>query len=109
MASIEMARAAALTDAQARNYVIRSLRLARAAYRKADTAGEREERELDRLIKRKTRMNVTQLVTLAERYNEYRTLADGAALPLADAMEMASQFGTGVTVRKQNPRLKGGR
>ena len=109
MASIGFEKAASLTDAQARNYVIRALRQARAAYRKADTAGEVEERELDRLIKRLTRINATQLVGLAEKYNKYRGLADDIAQPLADAMEVASQFGTIATVQKKNPRLKGGR
>lgn len=109
MGSIALQQAAALTDAQARNYVIRALRLARQAYRKADTAGEVEERDLDRLIKRLTRINANQLVVLAEKYNKYRALADAIAQPLADAMEVAASFGTGNIVSTKNPRLKGGR
>jgi hypothetical protein len=109
MASLGFQQAAALTDAQARNYVIRALRAARAAYRKADTAGEVEERDLDRLIKRLTRINGPQLVILAEKYNKYRDLADKVAQPLADAMEIANQFGNSGIVKRVNPRLKGGR
>lgn len=91
MASIEAGR---LTDAQARNLVIKALRQARKAYRAADTAGEKEERELDRLIKRKTRMNATQLVTLAERYKAYVTLCNRIQLPLQDAYNVAALFGS---------------
>lgn len=87
-----ISNAARLTDAQARNLVIKALRQARAAYRAADTAGEKEERELDRLIKRKTRINANQLVTLGERYKAYLELCTKAQLPLANAYEVASNF-----------------
>lgn len=109
MESLGLQQAAALTDAQARNYVIRALRKARQAYRTADTAGEVEERELDRLIKRLTRINATQLVSLANKYNKYRALADAIAQPLADAMEIATVFGNSAVISRKNPRLKGGR
>jgi hypothetical protein len=81
-----------LTDAQARNLVIKALRQARAAYRAADTAGEKEERELDRLIKRKTRINASSFTTLVKRYNEYQKLCTAVQVPLSDAMGVASQF-----------------
>lgn len=81
-----------LTDAQARNLVIKALRQARAAYRKADTAGEKEERELDRLIKRKTRINAASLATVSQRYKAYLLLCGLAAVPLADAYDVASNF-----------------
>lgn len=81
-----------LTDAQARSLVVRALRQARAAYRAADTAGEREERELDRLIKRKTRISANQLNTLANRYSAYLKLTQAAQGPLANAYEVASNF-----------------
>ena len=109
MASIGFQQAAALTDAQARNYVIRALRKARQAYRAADTAGEVEERDLDRLIKRLTRINGPQLVKLAEKYNKFKVLTEAIAVPLADAMEIANQFGSAGIVQRVNPRLKGGR
>jgi hypothetical protein len=109
MASLDLGIAAGLTDAQARNYVIRALRKARQAYRKADTAGEVEERDLDRLIKRLTRINATQLVVLAEKYNKYMQLCNAVQLPLSDAMEMAATFGNAMTIKTRNPRLRGGR
>jgi hypothetical protein len=54
--------------------------------------GEREERELDRLIKRKTRINASSFTTLVKRYNDYQTLANNIQRPLGDAMAIASQF-----------------
>lgn len=81
-----------LTDAQARNLVIKALRRARAAYRAADTLGEREEREYDRLIKRKTRINSGSFQTLTARYDQYVKLVEAIQVPLRDAMEVASQF-----------------
>lgn len=86
--------AARLTDAQARNLVIKALRAARRAYRAADTAGEIEERDLDRLIKRKTRMNATQLVVLANKYKAYQELVNKVQLPLQDAYDVAAVFGS---------------
>lgn len=87
-----ISNAGSLTDAQARSLVVKALRQARAAYRKADSAGEREERELDRLIKRKTRINANQLLTLAQRYEAYLKLCAQAQIPLANAYEVASNF-----------------
>jgi hypothetical protein len=81
-----------LTDAQARNLVIKALRQARAAYRAADTAGEMEERELDRLIKRKTRINSASMVTLANRYQKWLQLASAVQQPLGDAYTVTAQF-----------------
>lgn len=81
-----------LTDAQARTLVIRALRQARAAYRAADTAGEKEEREYDRLIKRKTRINANQLNTLVNRYNDYTKKVLAIQIPLKNAIEVANNF-----------------
>lgn len=85
-------KAGALTDAAARNLVIKALRAARRAYRAADTAGEVEERDLDRLIKRKTRMNASQLLVLNDKYNRYRKLVDAVQPQLLAAMDVASNF-----------------
>jgi hypothetical protein len=82
----------ALTDAQARNLVIKSLRQARAKYRTADTTGERLEREFDRLIKRKTRINARSLVTLGEHYKAYLDMVTALQYTLATAYEAASLF-----------------
>lgn len=89
MATTEYGR---LSDAQARSLVVKALRQARAAYRKADTAGEVLERDFDRLIKRKTRINAQQLVVISEKYKKYLAMAALAALPLADAYGVASNF-----------------
>jgi hypothetical protein len=86
--------AARLSDAQARALVVKALRSARKAYRAADTAGEKEEREYDRLIKRKTKINATQLVTLANRYRKYQELVNAIQRPLTDAYEIAAIFGS---------------
>lgn len=86
--------AARLTDAQARNLVIKALRQARQAYRHADTLGEIEERDLDRLIKRKTKINAAQLVVLADKYKAYQTAVNQVALPLSNAYGVAANFGS---------------
>ncbi len=83
---------AALTDAQARNLVVKALRSARVAYRKADTAGEVLERDFDRLIKRKTRISAPQLIILSDKYKAYMAKAAVAAVPLMDAYNVASNF-----------------
>jgi len=51
--------------------VNKSIRSLRALYRRADTAGERVERELDRLIKRKTQVELKSLQTLINEMNAY--------------------------------------
>lgn len=83
---------ASLTDAQARNLVIRALRTSRQYYRTADTLGEKFEREVDRLIKRKTRINATSLVGLSKRYKEWLDAVTRAQKPLGDAYDAAAQF-----------------
>lgn len=89
MASNDYAK---LTDAQARTLVVKALRSARASYRKADTAGEVLERDFDRLIKRKTRINAQQLLIISDKYKAYLAKAAIAAIPLADAYLIASNF-----------------
>lgn len=81
-----------LTDAQARNLAIKAIRQARAAHRKADTAGEKLEREFDRLIKRKTRINAQSLVTASNLYLDLLKLTEQMQTPLSDANYVASQF-----------------
>lgn len=81
-----------LTDAQARALAIKALRQARVAYRKADTAAQSFEREIDRLIKRKTRINAGSFVTLNSRYDVMQRLAYAIQIPLSDANAVASQF-----------------
>lgn len=90
MATIESA--GHLTDAQARNLVIKALRQARQQFRKSDTAAEKMERELDRLIKRKTRINSSSMVTLGKLYDDYIKQADYIQTPLTDAYAVTSSF-----------------
>jgi hypothetical protein len=84
--------AGGLTDRQARQLVIRALRLVRQAYRVADTIGEKEERELDRLIKRKTRINVVSFKTMVQRYSQYMAAVNAVQKPLSDAVEIARNY-----------------
>lgn len=61
-----------MTFAQARARAEADLRVARQAYRKADTLGEIVERNLDRLIeKRKRIVTPDQLLPLMKRYETY--------------------------------------
>lgn len=87
-----LSNAGHLTDAVARNLVIKALRQARRAYRTADTTGEKVERELDRLIKRETRINATSFKTLLQRYAEYTAAVEAIQLDLITAHEAASYF-----------------
>lgn len=61
-----------MTFAQARARAEKDLRVARVAYRRADTLGELVERNLDRLIeKRKRIVTPEQLLPLMARYERY--------------------------------------
>lgn len=61
-----------MTFAQARERAEKDLRVARQAYRKADTAGEIVERNLDRLIgKRKRIVTPEQILPLLVRYEAW--------------------------------------
>lgn len=81
-----------MTDAGARNLVIKSLRQSRATFRAADTAGEALEREFDRLIKRKTRITSASLVTLSKRYDDFLHKVESVQIPLTDAFNVTAQF-----------------
>lgn len=72
----EVRDAGHLTDYQALQVALKALRMLRVSYRASDTAGEKFEREVDRLIKRKTRVNAGSLKTLDALY---RTYADQVA------------------------------
>jgi len=81
-----------MTDAQARNLVIKSLRRVRASFRSTDTIGEKVERELDRLIKRKTRISAVSLQTLDKLYSAYTKEVNGMASSLTDAYNVVANF-----------------
>lgn len=59
------------TQGQRRQEAVSAIRRLRAEYRKADSSGERVERELDRLVKRKTLIGPDQMQTLADRLEDY--------------------------------------
>lgn len=82
----------ALSDAQARNLVIRALRNVRQVHRQSKSAGSVLERELDRLIARKTRINANSLGVLANKYSTYNKLVDGVQQKLTDALNAARQI-----------------
>jgi len=59
------------TQGQRRAEAKSAVRRLRAEYRKADSAGEKAERELDRLIKRKTLIGADDLQTVAKQLYSY--------------------------------------
>jgi len=64
------------TQGQRRREAISAVRALRKLYKMMDTAGEKVERELDRLIKRKTLIGPAELKTVMDRTNEYLRHAD---------------------------------
>jgi len=64
------------TQGQRRKEAISAVRALRKLYRMMDTAGERVERELDRLIKRKTLIGPAELKSLMDKTNDYLKQAD---------------------------------
>lgn len=81
----------ALTYAQRRANVVASIRKARQQYRQSDTAGERVERELDRLIKRKTLISPEQLQKLTTLYSDYARKCSDIQGALTVALTVAGQ------------------
>lgn len=81
-----------LTDVQARNLVLAALRRARASYRAALTAGDLFNRELERLLKRRTRINAHSLSALSTDYDSYLHKTEALQVALTDAYNTASQF-----------------
>lgn len=64
------------TQGQVRQLGISALRQLRRAYRRIDTAGEKVERELDRLVKRKTLVQLDDLATLRRLVDEWAQTAE---------------------------------
>lgn len=75
---------------QRKSVINQGLRRIRAAYRRADSLGEQLERELDRLILRKTLVEPGRLSDLARRVQAYRAAADAINAPLTDTITIAS-------------------
>lgn len=78
--------------AQRKASVTAALRRVRAQYRKADTRGEVLERELDRLILRKTIVAPATLRQLGIRYEEYTSQVSAIDQAMADAMTLAMTY-----------------
>lgn len=78
--------------AQRTRVVNQSLRRIRQAYRKGDSAGEMFERELDRLINRKTIVNPESLVKLGQYYEAYCKAINLVDTPLADTFRLSSGY-----------------
>ena len=79
-----------MTQGEARALVKRAARNARAAYRKADSAGERLERELDRLLKRKTLIQACSLGSAEKSYYAYKNQVASLEKAMADFYNAAS-------------------
>jgi hypothetical protein len=80
------------TYAQRKAAVLAALRRVRQSYRKSDSAGEILERELDRLLLRKTIITPASLQAVAQKYDQYMSLASGVEKPLADTLTLAANY-----------------
>jgi hypothetical protein len=78
--------------AQRRNAVNRALRQVRKSYRVADTQGELLERELDRLILRKTIVSPESLRAVLSRYEAYTRAAQDIQRSLTAAVSLATGY-----------------
>jgi len=74
-----------MTLTEIQRLLVRAVRVVRSTYRRADTAGERLERELDRLIKRKRLLQPNDLETAAKLYNAFFLQAAGIDKAFKDA------------------------
>jgi hypothetical protein len=82
----------ASTYGQAKAGVKSAVRRVRQIYRTADTSGEKVERELDRLIKRKTLITVQTLLALQAKVEDFQSKASNIDKPLQDAMAIAGNI-----------------
>lgn len=78
--------------AQRRRNVVAALRRVRQSYRKADSAGEKLERELDRLIDRKTIVSPASMENAVKAYEAYFTAVNGIDQPFTDAIRLSSSY-----------------
>jgi hypothetical protein len=69
-----------------------AIRKLRQEYRKVDTAGEKVERELDRLVKRKTLITPDQLRTASDRLVDYVKAAESLQRLYATVMEIVRRL-----------------
>lgn len=82
-----------MTFAQARQEVITGLRTLRVVYRKADTAGEIFERNIDRLIEKRKKIVVSrELLPLIERFRVYAAHVKDIQQGLTVAVETLMKY-----------------
>ena len=78
--------------AQRRNAVNRALRQVRKSYRTADSLGEVLERELDRMIDRKTIVSPESMRLITAKYEAYLRSAQDVQRTLTAAMQLSSSY-----------------
>jgi hypothetical protein len=78
------------TYAQRKAVVVKSLRGIRNRYRVADTAGEKLERTLDRLLERKTLISPEQLARVVDQYETYLSAVQQVQNPIADTVSVST-------------------
>jgi hypothetical protein len=80
----------ATTYGQEKANVLKAVRRIRQIYRTADTAGEKLQRELNRVLKRKTLVSVATLQGVQKLIEDYQYKASALDAPLNDAMVSAN-------------------
>jgi hypothetical protein len=78
-----------MTQLELKRFVLQAARAARRQYRRADTAGEKLERWLDREIKRKTRIQRDEALKMVPLWELYRDQVKGLERALADFINAA--------------------
>lgn len=80
------------TQGQRRSEARSAIRRLRQEYRKADSAGEKAERELDRLIKRKTLIGPDELAKLADQIDSYVRVVESIQRVYALVYQLIAQL-----------------
>ena len=81
------------TQGQRRREAVNAVRQTRQYYRKADTAGEKIERELDRLIKRKTLITVDDVAKVLQLVSDFIKLVEQLQRATAILVEILQSVG----------------
>jgi len=80
------------TQGERRSQAIRAIRALRKLMRKSDSSGEKLERELDRLIRRKTLISPDSLATSGRLLQEYAKNIEYLAAGYADAASIIQRI-----------------
>jgi len=80
------------TYAQRKAAVLAAVRRLRQQYRKSDSLGEVMERELDRLLLRKTIITPSSLQALSQKYDGYVSAAAACEKPLTDLLTLSGNY-----------------